>query len=306
MKDPYQALGVDRSADSETIRKSFKKLARKFHPDVNKEPSAEERFKEINTAYAILGDEEKRKQWDAYGEASTRPGFDPNHFRGGGFDPRGGGMGGMGGMDGGVDMDDFLSSLFGGSRGGGGGGPRRSQRGVDQKAQLTVDFLDSVRGADREIQIPRQDGTRERLKVHIPAGVEPGQKLRLKGHGLPPPNGGACGDLHLEILVRPHPVLRRNGDDLEMDVPLTVLEAMQGAQITVPTPTGDVKVKVGPDVNPGQRLRIKGRGIQKRIPGNLYLVLMPTPPPRLDDEVLAAAQRLEEAYLAPVRGRLQI
>lgn len=300
MKDPYRVLGVDKSADNDTIRKAFKKLARKYHPDINQEAGAEERFKEINNAYGIVGDETKRKNWDRFGEASTRPGFDPDlaarYGRAGtqGFDFSGGGS---------PDMDDFISSLFGGNRGA--ARPRRT-RGVDQRASLQVDLLDAVRGADREIQVPRQDGSRDRIKVQIPAGVQDGQKLRLRGHGLPPPNGGPCGDLHLEITVRPHPVLRRVDDDLEMDVPLTILEAMQGTVVTVPTPTGDVKVKIPAGAQPGQRLRIKGRGMQKRIPGHLYLVLQPTPPPSTDPDVLAAAQRLEEAYLAPVRANLRL
>ena len=183
MKDPYQGLGVARTDDSDTIRKAFKKLARKYHPDVNKDPGAEERFKEINTAYAIVGDDEKRKQWDAYGEASTRQGFDPNHFRSGGFDPRSG-------MDGGVDMDDFLSSLFGGARTG--GGPRRSQRGVDQKATLTVDFLDTVRGADgnnsvRHLVVPGYNTNIEHTASGFVAPVDPTENhLILSAHYYDP------------------------------------------------------------------------------------------------------------------------
>lgn len=296
MKDPYRVLGVDKTADNDTIRKAFKKLARKFHPDINKDPGAEQRFKEINNAYGIVGDDEKRKNWDRFGEASTRPGFDPNLANQYG-------QPGASGFEFSGNMDDFFSSLFGG--GGQRARPRRT-RGVDQRAALTIDFLDAVKGSEREIQVPRQDGSRDRIKVRIPAGVEDGQKLRLRGHGLPPPNGGPCGDLHLEITVRPHPILRRIGDDLEMDVPLTVLEAMQGTQVTVPTPTGDVKVRIPSGVQPGQRLRIKGRGMQKRIPGHLYLVLQPTPPKSEDPDVIAAAQRLEEAYLAPIRARLKL
>ena len=295
MKDPYKVLGVPRSADADTIRKAFKKLARKYHPDINKDPSAEARFKEINTAYGVIGDEEKRKQWDRFGEASTRPGFDPNMFGRGGVN-----MGGAGGDFG--NLDDFFSSLFGEQR----HTASRSRRGVDQKVAYTIDFMDVVKGAQHTLRVPRQGGSSDSVSFRVPPGFESGKRLRLKGQGLPPPQGGACGDLHVEITVRPHPILRRDGDDLEMDVPLTILEAMAGTQITVPTPTGNVKVKVPPQVTPGQRLRIKGRGIQKRVPGHLYLILLPTPPKTDQEDVLAAAKRLDEAYLAPVRGKLRL
>lgn len=292
MTDPYRVLGVPRSADSDTIRKAFKKLAKRYHPDVSQEPDAEERFKAVNGAYAVLGDEEKRKAWDEFGEASTRPGFDANRARA--FH-----QGGMGGFPGG-DMDDLLSSLFRG------GSPRGPRRGPDQRATLSLTFLESVLGVERDITVPREAGRTESMKVRIPAGVKHGGKLRLQGRGLPPRGGGTCGDLHLELQIRPHPLLRRSGNDLEMDLPLTILEAMAGTTVTVPTPTGDVKVNIPPGVKPKQRLRLKGRGIQKTIPGHLYLILVPTPPQSTDPDVLAAAQRLEEVYTSDVRSQIKL
>ncbi|MCB9676483.1 MAG: DnaJ domain-containing protein [Alphaproteobacteria bacterium] len=303
MQDPYRALGVQRGADAETIRKAFKKLARKYHPDVSKEPDAEERFKEVNAAYGILGDPEKRKAFDEFGEASTRPGFDAAKAR------QWRGMGGMGGSTGGGfefdgNMDDLLQSIF---RGGGVGSEVRERKGPDLKASFTIDFLTAVTGGEREISVPQPDGRAERLKVRIPPGVSNGGRLKIRGQGLPPRGGGACGDLNLELTVRDHPILRRLGDDdLEMDLPLTIYEAMAGASIVVPTPTGDVKVNVPAGAKPGQRLRLKGRGIQKRVPGHLYLVLQPTPPTSDDPDVLLAAKRLEEAYVGDLRGGLEL
>lgn len=302
MNDPYRVLGVDRGADSDAIRKQFKKLARQFHPDVNKAPDAEDRFKEINTAYGILGDEDKRKAWDEFGEVSTRPGFDAEKARQ--YRQSGGNPFGRGGVEfefGGGDMDDLLSSLF---AGGGVGG--RMRRGQDVRAAMTVDFMTSILGGERELTVPRPNGSSDRIKVRIPPGVRDGGKLKIAGQGLPPRGGGPCGDLHLELSVPEHPNLRRVGDDLEMDLPLTVLEAMAGASITVPTPTGDVKVTVPAGSKVGQRLRLKGRGVQKSVPGHLVLVLQPTPPVSEDPEVLEAARKLEAAYTEDVRAGLTL
>ncbi len=307
MTDPYRALGVSKNADSDTIRKAFKKLARKYHPDVNQDPGAEDRFKEVNTAYSILSDAEKRKNWDEFGEASTRPGFDAEkarHFRN-----MGGARGFGGGFSGGGDVEDLLESLFRGGAGGGMGGMGgRPSRGRDLKASLTIDFMTAVLGGEREIGVPQPSGGNQRLKVRIPAGVKDGGRLKIKGQGMPPRGGGPCGDLHIQLTIREHPVLRRihGTDDLELDLPITVLEAMQGAVVTVPTPTGDVKVTIPAGARPGQRLRIKGRGVQRRVPGHLYLILQPTPPETDDPDVLMAAQRLEEAYVGDLRGHLEI
>lgn len=305
MTDPYKVLGVDRGADSATIRKAYKKLARQWHPDVNKAPGAEDRFKEINAAYDVVGDDDKRKLYDEFGEASLRPGFDANQARAwkqaggargfGGFD-----FGGGGGM-GGADIDDLLGSLFG--SGGFSGG--RPMRGSDQQTEITVPFMTTVLGGEEHISIRRPDGQVETLRVPIPAGAQDGGRVRLRGQGLPPRGGGPCGDLLVILKVRPHPVLTRVDDDLELEVPLTVKEALVGGSITVPTPTGDVKVTVPPRVKSGTRLRLKGRGIQKKPPGHLYLVLRPTVPDSDDPEVLEAAERLELAY-GDVRAGLEL
>ena len=288
MRDPYSVLGVERGADAETIRKAFKKLARTWHPDVNKAPEAEARFKEVNAAYDLLGDEEKRKNFDRFGEASTRAGFDPNQAHG--F-PFGGG---------GIDVDDLLGSLFGA----GGRGPRRGQ---DQSIQLAVPFMDTVLGAKTSVTVLRPDGRRESLEVPVPAGARDGGRVRLKGQGLPPRGGGPCGDLIVELSVRAHPLLRRVDEaDLEMDLPVTVLEALEGATLTVPTPTGDVKVKIPARVRTGTRLRIKGRGVQRKgVAGDLYLVLRPEVPDTDAAAAVEAARALEATY-GDLRGHIRL
>jgi curved DNA-binding protein len=290
MRDPYSVLGVDRNADQEAIRKAYKKLARSWHPDVNKTPGAEDRFKEINAAYDIVGDEEKRKNFDRFGEASTRSGFDPRQA-GGGFDFGGGG----------VDVDDLLGSLFGNAS----RGPRRGQ---DQSIQISVPFMQTILGHKASVTLRRPDGRAETIEVPIPAGARDGGRIRLKGQGLPPRGGGPCGDLIVQLQVSPHPLLRRLDEaDLELDIPLTVLEAMEGAAITVPTPTGDVKVKVPPSVKAGSRLRIKGRGVQRRgSPGDLFLILRPEVPSANTPEALAAARAIDAAYETSVRGALTL
>lgn len=311
--DPYRTLGVDKNADADAIRKKYRTLAKQYHPDLNKDPKAAERFKEINAANEILGDEEKRRLWDEFGEVSTRPGFDAEQARQykrmGGFPGGAGGFPGGGFAGGGVDVDDLLSSLFGaggfqGSAGRPGGGVRR---GTDQQVEIGVDFLTSVLGGEQKFSIRRPEGGAESITVPIPAGAKSGGRVRLKGQGLPPRGGGPCGDLLVHLVVRDHPVLRRIDDDLEMDVPVTVLEALQGASITVPTPTGDVKVSVPAGAKNGTRLRLKGRGIQKRTtPGDLFLVIRPAIPTRTDADAIAAATKLEAAYDGPVRAALKL
>jgi curved DNA-binding protein len=302
MRDPYTVLGVTRAADADTVRKAYRKLAKEWHPDLNKRPGAADRFKEINAAYEIVGDAEKRRLWDEFGEASTRPGFEPERaraFRGGAGRPYG--------FDGGgIDMEDLLGSLFGGGMGSGPGFDR-GRRGVDQKMELTVDFMTTVLGGERVIAIRRPDGSTDRLRVPIPAGAREEGKVRLRGQGLPPRGGGPCGDLIVVLRVLEHPYLRRDDDDLEMDVPITVLEAIRGGTVTVPTPTGDVKLTVPAGVQSGTRMRIRGRGIQKKgEPGDLYLVLRPVVPSSADPAIIEAAERIDAAYTGDVRADLKL
>jgi curved DNA-binding protein len=309
MRNPYDVLGVARNADQEAIRKAYKTLARKYHPDRNKAVEAEAKFKEINAAYDVVGDDKKRKWYDEFGDVSLQPGFDPEKARAwsraGGQSFRGGPGPGVGGFDfgfggdGGGGMDDLLGSLFGM------GGGKRTARGRDQQATLAVEPMLAIVGGETSINLQRPHGA-ETLKVRIPAGVNDGGTLRLKGQGLPPPGGGPCGDLLLKLEVSPHPRLRRTGDDLELDVPITVLEALRGASITVPTPTGDVKVSIPAGSSSGARLRIRGRGVQRTgTPGDLFLRLQVATPPSAP-ELIEAAEVLERAYTKPVRADLAL
>ncbi|MBA2319771.1 MAG: DnaJ domain-containing protein [Deltaproteobacteria bacterium] len=302
--DPYSVLGVDRKADTNTIRKAYRKLAKKYHPDMNKDPSAEGRFKEVNAAYEAIEDPERRKLYDEFGEAALHPNFDAQQarrFSAGGGNPFGGGGPDMGN----VDMEDLLGSLFGNGFGSFDRG-KTQRKGADQQAEITIDFLSTVIGADHELRLRRADGGIETLKVHIPAGAKDGGRLRLRGHGLPPRGGGQAGDLHVTLRVSAHALLKRIDDDLEMEVPITVEEAMVGGSITVPTPTGDVKVTVPPGIGNGMRLRLKGRGIQKSNPTDLFLVLRPTVPRSDDPAVQEAARRISSAYPGDVRAGLRL
>jgi DnaJ-class molecular chaperone len=308
MADPYTVLGVDRTADADTIRKAYRKLARKYHPDVNKDPNAADRFKEVNAANEILSDPERRKNYDEFGEASTRSGFDADRarsFRGGRGAPGGRSWdfgGGNGGAE--VDMEDLLGSMFGG---GGAGFDRRPRKGPDQQIAIGIDLLTAIRGGERQFTLQRPDGSTEAIRLPIPAGAKDGGKVRLKGQGAPSRTAGPPGDLIVHLEVADHPLLRRDGDDLEMDLPVTVLEALQGASLTVPTPTGDVRVTVPKGVGTGKRMRLKGRGVQRKgRPGDLYLVVRPVVPVTDDPEAVEAAKALEAAYDGDVRANLRL
>jgi len=295
--NPYSVLGVSRTADDATIKKAYKNLAKKYHPDRNDSADAQERFKEVNEAFDVLKDPKKRKMYDTFGTVKGPP---PGGFPGqGGF----GGSGFRVDADG-VDIEDLLSSMFGmgGQRGG-----FRQRPGRDQHTTMQLDPMLAITGGETTVIVPRPNGERETLRVKVPAGVEDGKSLRLRGKGQPPPGGGPAGDLHIKLKIPEHPKLRRRGKDLELDVPITIGEAMRGAAIQVPTPTGEVSVKVPPGASSGTKLRLRGRGVQSRKqPGDLYLVLRPTPPSSDDEEVLAAVEVLEQAYTQDVRGDLRL
>ena len=305
MRDLYDVLGVPRGADKAQIKKSFKALARRYHPDVSEEPDAEERFKEVNAAYAVLSDDKRRALYDEFGEVSLQQGFDPERFRGMGGGP-GPGMGG-------ISLDDLLGSLFGSGafRGAdfrgfdpqGGFYRRVSLKGRDVRAQVSVDLPTAVRGGELPVSIETPEGRRQ-LVVRIPPGVRDGQSMRLRGQGEAAPPGGRPGDVLLEITVREPPGLRREGDDLVMELPLTFAESLAGASVEVPTPSGPVVVKIPPGARSGAKLRLRGKGAPRRggSAGDLYLVLRPTPPAaEVDGELVA---QLEALYDEDVRSKL--
>lgn len=313
MRDLYSVLGVSRGADQETVRKAYKKLARKYHPDLNKSAAAADKFKEINGAYDVIGDEEKRKLYDQFGEAATRPGFDAEQARRwqqaggmggmGGFGRRGassdfGFGGGGGGMGGGMNMEDLLGSMFGG-----GGRRRAPRRGADIEETVRLSLPEALSGSSLSIQAPGHGV----LKVRIPSGIHDGGTVRLRGKGRPSPLGGSAGDLLLRIEIEPHPVLKRDGDNLVMDVPLTVHEALVGGPVEVPTLDGNVRVKVPAGVKGGERLRLKRRGMPLKDDrrGDLYLVLRPTLPKTDDPEAIKLAEQLAAFHEDDVRKGLK-
>lgn len=334
MRDPYSVLGVPRTADHDRIRKAYKDLAKKFHPDRNQDDeAAADRFKDVNAAYDVLKDADRKSLYDEFGDVSLKPGFDAARARawksgGGGF--RGGFPGGGGGSAGNPgNMDDLLGSLFGrgGFGGGFGGGAAPGGRGPagfggamrrpgrDIQVEVRVDLGAVLRGDKVDISygqpVHHADGSVgravQRLKVRIPASVDEGGTVRLRGKGGPGRNGAPAGDLLLTVRFAPHPHLRRDGRDLYLDVPLTVHEALAGARVEVPTPVGSVKVRVPAGTTTGRKLRLKGKGVPaKDGAGDLYLVLRPTPPETEDPAALEAAEALNAFYGASVRSDLRI
>ncbi|MBL8771485.1 MAG: J domain-containing protein [Phenylobacterium sp.] len=295
-RDPYQELGVARTASADEIRKAFRKLAKENHPDQNPgNKAAEERFKKVSAAFDIVGDPEKRKKFDR-GEIDA----DGREVHMGGFGaggPWGGGQpgGGFGGRQGGfrtetfegADLGDILGEMFGGARQGrpggmGGGFGGFSQRGADTRARLEIDLVDAIRGGKQRIAF--SDG--RTIDVTIPKGAQDGQTLRLKGQGQPGRSGP--GDAFIEIAIAPHPIYRREGDVLVMDLPVTVYDAVLGGKVEAPTPDGPVNISVPKGSNTGARLRLKGKGLSdsKGQRGDLFarlVVMLPeTPDPALE------------------------
>ncbi|MCA9265001.1 MAG: J domain-containing protein [Planctomycetales bacterium] len=274
-EDYYSLLGIQRGASEDEIQKAYRKMARKFHPDLNPDDkSAQEKFKKLQHAYEVLSDPQKRELYNRYGEGFESMG---QGGPGGGWQFRQG-PGGFGGED--VEID--LSDLFGGfgGQGGGGGGfadifkqfggrqrdGRRShqhrprQKGQDVTLDLPISLSKAIQGGAENLSL-RRDGRTESITVQIPPGIDDGKKIRLQGQGQPSAHGGQPGDLIAVIRVQPHPWFRRTGDTLEVRVPLKISEAATGASVDVPTPHGTVTVKVPPGTSSGAKLRLKGQGI---------------------------------------------
>ncbi len=273
MRDPYTVLGVAKGAAHDDIKKAYRRLAKKYHPDQSKEPKAKDRFAEVGSAYEILGDEKKRGQFDR-GEidAEGKPKFQGfEGFSGGGGSPGRGGfdnfefnMGGArAGRAGGFDASDIFSDLFGGggaARGGrpGGFGQQRTPiRGEDVKANVGVTLAESVHGATKRVELP----TGRALDVSVPAGIEDGKSIRLKAQGQPGVSGGSTGDAIVTIQIAPHAHFRPDGYDLRLELPITLYEAVLGAKINVPTLEGQVEMGVPPNSNGGRTLRLRGKGL---------------------------------------------
>lgn len=305
-KDYYQVLGVDRGATEAEIKKAYKKLARKYHPDVSKEKNAEEKFKEVGEAYDVLKDQEKRAAYDRLGtyqagqEFQAPPNWDYTH----------GPWGGAGAQQGAfneADFSDFFSELFGRGRAqqgagagfggagfGGFGGQPRAMNGQDYDAEIDITLEDAFNGAEKTLTFAASEyvdaqhvrRVEKTVRVRIPKGATEGQKLRVPGKGGGGFNGGRNGDLYLTIHLLPHRYFKVDGHDLYLDLPITPPEAALGARVEVPTMTGRVALKVRPGAESGQKLRLGGKGLPRPGggEGDLYAIVQIVTPPHLTDE----------------------
>jgi DnaJ-class molecular chaperone len=284
--DPYAALGVPKSSSAEEIRKAYRKLAKELHPDVRpNDPASAERFKRVTAAFNLLTDEALRGRFDRGeidADGNERPQFQP----GGGFGGFAGAQAGARAKGGRSDVfEDLFDGLF--SRGGGGRGYGQ-QRGEDVRYRMEVDFLDAVNGGKRRVTM--SDG--RTLDLAIPAGLVSGQTLRLKGQGLPGMGGGPAGDALVEIKVSDHPTFRRDGDDIRMDLKISLAEAVEGGKVPVTTPSGMVTMSVPPGSSSGDLLKLRGKGVQTRPnPGDLLVRLMIVLPRKDDPELREFVQR---------------
>jgi DnaJ-class molecular chaperone len=272
MKDLYKTLGVAENADDAAIKKAYRKLAKEFHPDVTgNDKKKTERFKEINEAYAVIGDSQKRKEYDRLKHAPVRPDGMPEGFDADAFARTfGGARAAAGGVEfsGDFDVNDIFASLFGGAGGGAGRATQswgrvrqRQSRGADVIGQLPVTFVEAALGTKRTVRT----GGGSTVEIAVPPGIETGGRLRIPGKGAAAPTaGGAPGDLYLDLDVQPDPHLRRAGDDIELELPITIAEAVLGAKVEVPTVEGPVTLTVPPGTSSGARLRLRGRGIKRQ------------------------------------------
>lgn len=296
-RDYYDVLGVPRSASADDIRRAYKKLARKYHPDANADTiGAEQKFAEITEANEVLGDPEKRKKYDQFGENWSRV---PDGATGGNpFE-------GFGGGSGGFSMEDLFGGSFrGGSPFGGRGGPRRAQKGEDLRTSITVPFVVGVEGGEHELMV-KTGGNSDRLSFRIPPSIESGKTIRLAGQGHPSPNGGPSGDVLVTVNVAPHPYFRRERFNLVVEVPVTVTEATLGAKIEVPTLVdGSVILSVPEGTSSGSRLRLRGKGVLNRATetrGDQYVVIKIIVPKDVSDEAANLLRQFDEA--APLDPR---
>lgn len=380
-KDFYGALGVKKDATTEEIKKAYRKLARKYHPDVNPgNKEAEERFKTISEAHDVLSDADKRKIYDEFGEEGLRAGFDPEQARQFRHWQQAGGFGGSGGFSfrahaPGDDskysgFEDIFSDLFGSGR-----GPSATTgptRGRDVESALEIDFLTAIRGGTTRVTLQSNRpckscsgsgrisapgnpvcgtcngtgqtrvaqgpfnfnqtcsdcggsgrasetctvcrgtglvGGSETIDVTIPVGVNDGSRIRLAGKGEQGRAGNAAGDLYVTIHVRPHPIFSRDGDTLNVDIPVSVGEAMNGTEITVPTPSGQVQLRIPKGTRSGQRLRLKGKGVpnlKTKVPGDMFVTVRVQVPKSDDPEALSAARTLDRFYQGDLRQDIRL
>ncbi len=298
-KDYYKVMGVARDATDAQIKQAYRKLARKYHPDVSKEKNAEERFKELGEAYEVLKSAEKRAAYDQLG-SGPRPGenFQPPPDWNSGFEFSGRG----------ADYSDFFESLFGGAAG------ARRGAGDDHHAKVLLDLDATLNGGSRQLtlRLPEIDAegrlvTRERtLNVHIPKGILPGQTIRLAGQGAAASAGVPRGDLYVEVEFQPHPLYRVDGRDLYLELPVAPWEAALGATVKTPTPGGVVDLKIPAGSHAGTKLRLKGRGIPAAVPGDFFVVLQIALPAATDDKATQAYRAMAAAMPFNPRAALGV
>lgn len=315
-RDLYKVLGVARTASPEEIKKAYRSLAKELHPDRNPDnKAAEERFKDVSTAYDVLSDPEKRKLYDEFGEVGLREGFDPAAYHAatqgaggfGGFD-FGDIFGGGGRGRGGAQHFEFnLEDLLGGRVPRGGAYARVARRGADLESEVTVDFRDAVLGCTKELSVRSSEGEKS-IKVRIPAGVRNGGKIRLRGQGGRGADGGPDGDLVLKVNVRKHPYFSIRGKQLHVTVPVTPLEAYAGSRVGIPTPEGTVQLSIPAGSQNGAKLRLRGKGIeQKGKPrGDLIAHLEVVLPSKQTEAVKEALETVQEAFQGNPRERLRL
>ncbi|MBT3204902.1 MAG: DnaJ domain-containing protein [Gammaproteobacteria bacterium] len=312
-QDYYKILDVDRDADSATIKKAYRKLARRYHPDVNSEADAEDKFKEVNEAYDVLKDDEKRKAYNQFGE-NWKHGQD---FNTGGF----GGAGAGGGFTGG-DFTDFFESIFsqggasgfGGARAGGGfdgfgqqgQGFRqpRARKGEDQLLKLDISLEEAFNGGEKTIQISRSEQgaggiatpVLKKLKINIPKGVTSGKKIRLNKQGHASASGGVAGDLLLELKILPHKWFKLEDKDITLKCPVSPWEAALGSKVTVPTLSGQIELKIAAGAQSGRKMRLKGRGLPGSPAGDMYVEIQIHTPPADDEETQQWYESMQQKF----------
>ena len=323
-KDYYDILGLSRSASGDEIKKAYRRLARKYHPDVSKEADAEEKFKSVSEAYEVLRDPDKRQAYDQLG-ANWQAGQDfrppPNWNRSaggggfradGGFSPGGGGFysGDGGGASG---FSDFFESLFGGGRSGGRSSgfnfnfdpqPPGGTAAPEQRLRMEITLEEAYHGGQRTLRLQTPGGQTRTLNVKIPAGVTSGQKIRLPGQGSPNPMNGVKGDLYLEVALHPHSQYRLEGRDIHLDLPVTPWEAALGGKIDVPTLGGKVTLNIPTNARGGQKLRLRGRGLPGNPPGDQLVILNIVNPPADTAEARQWFQRMADEFSFDPRSSL--
>ena len=296
--DYYQRLGVDRSASADDVRKAYRKLARTYHPDHNQgSKQAEEKFKQLNEAFEVLSDPSKRRMYDQFGPDAAR--FNWDESKAAAYTQAANqSYAGAESRSSGFDFENLMREMFGRR------GARGPVPGGDLTATIEVSLREAVLGGEQNISV----GGR-RLAVTIPRGVDNGSRVRLAGQGDPGENGGPAGDLYLDIKVAPHPTFTRQGDDLTADLPITVKEAVLGAEVQVPTFGGQGVVKVPPKTQSGTKLRLRGYGVPSLRggkPGNLYFIVQIKMPTTFDEKSLEAVDTIEARYSGDLRSQLKL